>query len=514
MLERPDFSRSMRLFALGALLCTTVSASIARADFKALTSRLPEGANAIVLIDVEKILNSPMGTREGWREKLADAYEEKPMIVPPEAKQVVMGAWLNIRDVQPAWEVSVMRLTEAPSMEDIASSEQGYLDRLAGKVAAYSPIGAFFLQLDADILASVSPADRQFAVRWARLRGSSGGTELSTYLRDALERAEQGAAFVMALDLEEAFDIHRIKARMASGSFSSMDGQEKHFEAMAPALASLRGAMLTVKFGDNANGELEIAFGQDASALAQVAKPLFFEILARSGMSINDLKSWKFEVQGSSFRGEGSLSGDGLRRLFSVVDAPTPVGVKKGSGKAKSKPAKPKKDKADGDADVVAASQKYFRTVSAIVDKLEGGATTAPSMSHFATWIRRDARRINRLPIVNVDPDLVAWGGDVAVQLNDVAQIFSTGGLSAQSRTAGVSDVYTPSEWSDASGGYTNDRARVERQNAINQRRAAAKEEQAKVAQAASGVVRDMAAQRAAIRAEMTKRYKAEFGGK
>ena len=85
---------------LGMILLATVmvaaTAQLARAaTFKELASRIPADANVLVTVDVEKLLSSPLGQKEHWREQRAAATRSKPMIVPPGAVRVVMGSVLG-----------------------------------------------------------------------------------------------------------------------------------------------------------------------------------------------------------------------------------------------------------------------------------------------------------------------------------------------------------------------------------------------------------------------------------
>lgn len=161
-----------------------IAAASTLADVSDLLGRIPPGANAIVVIDVDGVVTSPLGLRNNWKEKLADAYAAKPLIVPPNARKVVMASWIEPTSMLPIWEASVMELSGAPSMERIAKSERGFVDTLAGKQAAWSPINAYFLRLDGRLLGALCPADRQFAARWAG-QDEATGKLVSAYLRSA-----------------------------------------------------------------------------------------------------------------------------------------------------------------------------------------------------------------------------------------------------------------------------------------------------------------------------------------
>ena len=77
-------NKALRIGALlGLTLTITAGSNLARAEFKDMLRLVPGEANALLVVDVEKVLKSPMAIREGWPQAQTDAYAAKPMVVPP-----------------------------------------------------------------------------------------------------------------------------------------------------------------------------------------------------------------------------------------------------------------------------------------------------------------------------------------------------------------------------------------------------------------------------------------------
>ena len=137
-----------------------------------------------------------------------------------------------------------------------------------------------------------------------------------------------------------------------------------------------------------------------------------------------------------------------------------------------------------------AASQQYFTAVREIVQKLEnqiqGGRVGA--LSQGALWLKRDATAISRLPILNVDPDLVKFAAVVSARLTDASRVMTEGALQTQARTAGI-------------------RAG----NVETQRRQATSEERARAVAQAGEIFRGIKEEAERVRLEMTTRYQVEF---
>lgn len=504
----------------GLIIACLAGAAVARADFKDLLRRIPGEANTLVVVDVEKVLNSPLAQREGWPQAQLDAYAAKPMVVPPGATRVVFAAQLEPGTLRSRWEVSVMDLNEAPSIEAIARAEGGYLEKLADKPAVWSPIDAYFVQLDPKVLGVVTPANRQIAARWVRQKQTVAGAFAATYLTLATSALDRGAEVVLAMDLEDVTSMAKIQRRLREDPPQCLADRKVDTKALSAVLASVKGLMLTVDVGEEATVKGEIEFGVEAAPLGDLAKPLLLELLGNAGASLPDLESWEFSVRGPKILAAGTVSPEGLRRIFSVVNPPAPLEVASAPAGTEAAPARPtekqppeKEPTPDASkAALVTNSQKYYKAVTEIVDKLQskiGTGSKAASLADSATWMKRDARRIDRLPILNVDPELLAWGGTVSARLLEAAQVLSVGQLDTLARTTGIENA---SGWSDYDydGNYTG-QATAASDGVRRQRQQAAMEEKARAHDSAAKIFKDLAGARQKVRADMTQRYGVEF---
>ena len=79
------FQRSVLLFVLGlALLISTPT----WAQFYGLTGRIPSDANAIILLDADKIMASPLARRENWSQQRANRVDAGLTILPESTKKL------------------------------------------------------------------------------------------------------------------------------------------------------------------------------------------------------------------------------------------------------------------------------------------------------------------------------------------------------------------------------------------------------------------------------------------
>jgi len=470
-------------FAAAVAVFAAVTTAAAQSGVGDLVNHLPDDTNSMVIIDVEKLMNNPLATKEGWADRRASTYASKPVVIPPGTDRLVMGALLN-PEGNPIWQATVMEFKDAVPLEMIARSEKGALETLAEKRAVLSPIDVYFIELESSILGAMSPANRQQAAKWVR-DGAGTRRPSSAYLRQAATMLGDNNCIVMAIDLQDLLNESKIRWRLDNNRVAAVAGKKYDAASLAELVAGIKGLILTVAVTDSIQGNLELSFDGDTAMLAEFIKPLLMEVLAEQGMAIPDLANWTFTTSGSKVTASGALTPWSLTNLASVVDSPVPAAVPEAEG-------------AQGNAALTPAeaSQQYYRAISAILENFQQGS----SLGDSAGWMRRQSQRINRMPLLNVDPELVAWGNDVSAKLMETAAILNVGQAQVRSRAASARD--------DDSGyyddGYYNG-------NNNNVDRGATQAQKAQAVAQATGSLEELLGARAAIRATMTERYKVEF---
>jgi len=139
------------------LICTSDAS-----DFAALTPKIPRGTNAILLIDVDGALASPIAAANSWKGNLQKDAADRPMYLPPEADKIVVAAQLDeVRGFSRIWQAAIMGLKQPMPMSLVARAEGGYADTVNGVDVAWVPSDAYFINIDANTLGLLAPADRQ-----------------------------------------------------------------------------------------------------------------------------------------------------------------------------------------------------------------------------------------------------------------------------------------------------------------------------------------------------------------
>jgi hypothetical protein len=465
-------------------------------NFKMLSQRLPASSNAVVAVNVAKLLETPFAKGEQWAQTAADAWAKQPLMIPPGSQRLLMAAEVRTSSMEPYWEMVLMEMDKMPSLKSLAEAEGGNIDRIWDKDAVCSPINAYFIPLDGTVLASITPAERSTVAKWVRAPVKPEGNVTSEYIRKVLAGLGDKTGIVMALDLEGAFGVPNIRRFLDENEIKGLKPEQ--LDEAARTLGTMKGITLDISVDQDVTGRAVVEFDRDVALLKESAKPIMIEVLNAAGMRIDDIKEWTFAATGKQLTMEGKLSTHGLRSLLSIVQSPIPAATvakqpASGEGAPPSSPAE--------------ASQRYYKVICANLDNFRPG--TSPSET--ATWARATAKRIDQMPILNVDPALAEWGTMVSTKLKQAAAGMAIGQTQMNARVAGVQDPTYDAYYYDNDGAYHSAARTGEWENAKRQRRQAALEQKAQAQEQALQIINQIAETRPAIRAAMVEKYKVEF---
>jgi hypothetical protein len=272
--------------------------------FEDLVRLVPDEANAIVLIDVDKAVSSPYGKKNNWSDKIESAFTSGLTVVSPGAKQSVIAVQFDLEEAHPLWEVAIMRLAHEPDVEAAARLYMGDVDKIGKYPAIDLPGGAYAVKFGTNIAAAMAPANRQSASRWVREVDAHKGPALSPYLTEAYKFANDlGTPMIIALDLEDVPSVDEV--REALSSHEALKGVEVDVEKLASALASIRGVTLGVTLAAQPFGKLKVDFRENVPLTPELAKTLLLAALEKRGAMLVELEDWKPAVKGKEVTLEG-----------------------------------------------------------------------------------------------------------------------------------------------------------------------------------------------------------------
>ncbi|QDT30782.1 hypothetical protein [Thalassoglobus polymorphus] len=478
------------MFGMVTVIYFNTSEVSAQDNFSALTAKIPKSANALILIDADALRSSPLGKQENWADKNEAAYVNSPFYLPPEATKIVVGSQVNSNhQLEQAWEVAVMNLSEPISSRAIARAEGGEIDTIADMAAVWSPSDAYFVQFSSQLLGIMAPANRQKVSHWAKTTGSES-LDAAGVFAESVNDVNDTTQIVLAINLKDAVVPHQLREWLSSSELLKDDATAQ--ASWQTVVESLTGAKLAISVTTKIQGRLEVQFESDPSVLGKKAKEGILQTFQKFGVAFEDLEHWTLSQSQNNLILDGELSLTDLRKVMSLLQVPS----SKFSALADVEPAE-----ADDQDKVVKASQKYFRSVSTLLDDLHlEFKTNRDARKNFAaTYMQRYAKRIDKLPILNVDVELVDYGLSVSETLRSTSVTQGQANIETGVRK---SRVYS----SNYSNGYYNDY-----RSSSSIKTQIAREEQGEASKVRFENWKEMQDATAQIRVKMTQKYKVDF---
>ncbi len=458
-----------------------------------LLRRVPAAANAMMVIDVKALAATPLAVPQGWQRKLEEANADRPLMLPPEADRILVAAHLDShREMSVLWELAVMQLAEPLAMRSVARAEGGYLDKINGLESVWTPSDAYFVSLEPRLLGVMFPANRQLVSRWAQLGKVNASLGVSKYLADAEKTVDAKHQIVLAMDLADSPQPHRLRENLKQSD--ALRGDETKLEAYAKLIEGIQGVTVQLSIDQTAKGTLTVDFRDSPQVLGTLAKPLLLETLDKFGAHLPDLDAWAFKFQKNSLVLDGTFSTDGLRRLFSLLEIPS------------TKFSTLKDENVDVSAEksspslTIKTSKAYFKSVTALIEDLR--KTLGDTRDDHAVWMERYGRKVDALPILNVDEALLAYGANVGETFREMALAQRAAGIKTGVRK---SSVYGNYQYNYDQNGYGS----VRTTDSVTAQITAEERSQAKAVRYKSW--REIEDATAAIRKNLTKQYQTEF---
>nr|MCU0978730.1 hypothetical protein [Pirellulaceae bacterium] len=295
------------------------------------------------------------------------------------------------------------------SIPQLAQLRGGTVDVVAGESAAALPDDTYVIKFGPTVVGGMRPANRQSVARWIEGSRDANHRPLTPYLEEAVGYVQDiGTPIIIALDVENALAPARIRARL--GEMKCLEGKAVDLDKLSQALASARGITLGITLVEKRYGGLKIDFSEDVSMTADFAKPLLLEALANQGAMIDEFNDWTVNVTTNQISLKGVLEPSGLRRILSLLEPPHSPDYT---------PPKPSSGTQPEELTVALASQEYFKTIETMLEDLQGKrkSTEFVTWGQVGLWFERYAKKIDNLPILNVDNELLDYGAFVSDSL-------------------------------------------------------------------------------------------------
>jgi hypothetical protein len=345
----------------------------------------PSRANAILYADVASLRTLTSGSM-----LQAD--------LPETMGEVRIAADLNLKLLEPTWEIGYVTVTGWKNAESLAKSVKGYVDSIAGTSVVWTPRQSYLIPMADDVLGIVRPSDRKMVSRWLSKEPSIG---TAAYLKKHAVQGSKFISFLLAVDLQDTWSPMAIEQRIES--LESLKG--KDIKSIATILSTVQGIRIIIGRKNLNECIISLDFGSSPADLLPVATNFFVEVLRRNQSSMPEASKWVASMEGNTIAFRGGISVETLDHLLGIFSV---------QGQATNLSAaglEPIQDPTSETA-LLAINKEYFSKTTNLIKRVR--EYSAKNTGERAQMNGQMARRIDDLPTLNVDPELVNFGVAVA----------------------------------------------------------------------------------------------------
>ena len=349
-----------------------------------------------------------------------------------------------------------------------------------------------------NVLGIVRPSDRKLVSRWLNKEVGSGSSE---YLK---KHAVQGSKFIsllLAVDLQDTWSPIALEQKLVG--FESLKGLD--MKSVATTLSSVHGIRIIVGRRNLNECIISLDFGSSPANLLPVATNFFVEVLQRSQSSMPEASKWVASLDGNTIAFRGSVTVESLDHLLGIFS------VHRQAANIPSADLEPIQDPTSESA-LLETNKTYYAKSTNIIKRVRD--YSASNTGSRAQMNGQMARRLDDLPTLNVDPELVNFAVAVSQGLrgNMVAlqQTNIQANATALANNAGATSTGYQGGYVGAYGGWHAGHSYTyyDDSNSMNR--------YADMAQAQGNysyreLIAQIDAMEAEIRRRMTEKYKVQF---
>jgi hypothetical protein len=387
------------------LLLLFISTAPAQDDVAILLRRVPESADALAIVRLQALFQSPLGKQNNWSESYQLGYLSGAVNIPPTIKTLVIASEPHPSSAPTTYGVALLTAKKSVPMDRLAIQEVGEVVTVGNQQAVLTS-GEILVELAPGLMGSMAPPDRKEFARWLRFAANNRDPVISPYLQNAVS-AGRGAQIQFAMDLKRLVDPKAVQIWLKNSK--NLQGKQANLETLSELIKGLRGVRFTARVQDNITGQVYLDFSKPVGNSAGYVKDLFQESLEQMGASIDELSNCKLRTEGNGKTVvlEAELTDTTLREIMSLITMPS----------SPMKPEDVKVAKSSADKADLAATERYFSAVQQLLDDLRKKIKKSDDYKKTALWHESFAKEIAQLPRQGVDEEMLRYGAGISSQV-------------------------------------------------------------------------------------------------
>lgn len=414
-----------------AMAIGTVSSSTdltAQQSVSELARKFPGYVNAVMSVNAKKIRNSVLAKQKGW----ADSYEGKVssglIFIPDKADEVLMGSAMDFQTFHARTTAMLIDVPNKPDIEMIRQATNGKLDTMLGLKVVETQDDHYVAVIDDNTVAAFRPAIRTDFLPWLQDLKKGTSMDVKSYLAEGLQYSDMGTEVIIAFDLKHVISREKIYDDIKDSTEIRDKGLDP--KEVSGLIASIRGITLGVTVTDHITGAVKIDFEEDVSSLESLHGGIAKGILERIGLHVDDIDNWEpKKTNNKQLQLLGRLSESSFKRLLAIVDAAPSNSMAMSSAGSSSAPAA---------NDPATININYFNAVDSLVQEVKPKLSAGNAYTRNAKWLRKFAEKIDLLPVMGVDADVLDFGTYAAGMLRDASQYMVDTNASTNQKIQGL----------------------------------------------------------------------------
>lgn len=373
-------------------------------------SAIPENTNVLAVIQVDQIYSSPLAVKEGWRKLATQAFIQRDAVVPPGSRRMVLaGESFLDRELRPHQEIAIIEFAESASIQRLADLGYGEVSQLDQTPILQLGSDSYLGQRTSTEWVFQSPSTRPVFRRWLQQLAQPREQSHAAFLVEAAKRYA-ASQIMIALDLDGVWSKSQLEEFLASVPGGKTDSPSANYD-LIETLQQLRGVAIAIDLSDAIHAKLTFSFSGSIGKLQPIARPMLSELLSRMGASAEFLDAWQQSASGNEITFDGSMTKGGVRRLLAVFrtnDLATDTAAASTTTNEENPAA--------------AATLKFVKSMENVLDDVREALRF--KKDNHALWVENAARKIDRLPVLNVDEAVLEYAQRVSNSLRYQGQAF------------------------------------------------------------------------------------------
>ncbi len=400
-------SRSVPLSLAATLLIVTALPAQGPTPAELLKS-LPGPFNTLAVVNVEAILKSPRGKKEGWDKVEGTAYLAGAIPVHPAVERIVATTEFTPGPRRDSSAQAVVPVRKPIDLAKVAAGLRGQAVEVGGESAVVTSAGSYLVKLEPQLLGLMRTTHRQDLARWVQAKKGNALPAPSRYLTNTATAATRNHVTV-ALDAADLFDAAAVT--LAVGLSPSLDADKKAATQVTNFLGGLRGVRLVGNFTD-AGTEFRVTLDstRQPTCPPDLMKQFVAEFLERQGLMPTDMLAAVAKNNVDDFSLTLKITDDELGYLMHLVLPPLSADI----AASDTLPVTPSVVNRE-------ATQRHVVAVNSVLDALKKKNDTATDYFQTALWHQTAARQIAALSVIGVEPAAVEYAHGTTKLLREIA---------------------------------------------------------------------------------------------